>query len=129
MSYRITITGVNKAQAWDLITSVPNGKTFVLEEIEDEIKPPEKPSAARSKQNRKGRQTTYAGADEIVSLTGKKATAGSRREKVLDLLEQMEAKQGIGKVTRKMLRDECHKLKMDHQIIYQLLREGYMRRA
>lgn len=64
---------------------------------------------------------------EILSLTAKKTSAGTKREAVTIALEKLEAEHGIGKVTRKMLREKCTEDKLDHQVIYQLLHEGYLK--
>lgn len=63
---------------------------------------------------------------DIVSLTGKRPTKGSMREKVVIALEKLEVKHGVGEVTRQMLRTQCTKLGLDSQIIYQLSTDGYM---
>ena len=64
--------------------------------------------------------------DDIMSLTEKRPQKGSIREKVVVTLEKLEAKHGVGQVTRKMLRERCTKLDVDAQIIYQLMNDGYL---
>ena len=67
--------------------------------------------------------------DDIMSLTQKRPKKASVREKVVVTLEKLEAKHGVGEVTRKMLRDRCIHLGIETQILYQLMREGYVTRA
>jgi len=68
-----------------------------------------------------------ATASSIICLTGKKPTAGSNREKITTVLEKLEVKHGIGTVNRKLLRETCEEQGIDSQIIYQLIRDGYMK--
>lgn len=63
---------------------------------------------------------------DILSLTNKRPTKGSMREKAVVALEKLEVKHGIGGVTRKMLRTQCKRLGLDPQILYQLTADGYM---
>lgn len=63
---------------------------------------------------------------DIVSLTNKRPTKDSMREKVVVVLEKLEVKHGIGGVTRKMLRAQCKRLGLDPQILYQLTADGYI---
>jgi hypothetical protein len=60
-------------------------------------------------------------------MSGKKAQLNSIREKVLLTLETLEAAQGVGTVTRKQLKKRCDEKGIDSQIIYQLVREGYIK--
>lgn len=69
---------------------------------------------------------TRATDDDIMSLTERRPQKGSMRGKVVITLEKLEAKHGVGQVTRKMLRDRCTKLGVDTQILYQLLVDGYL---
>ena len=68
-----------------------------------------------------------ANGEQVVSLTGKKATKGSMREKILVTLEKLEVKWGVGTVTRAEFREIVVKKDQDPQIIYQLIREGYIK--
>ena len=61
-----------------------------------------------------------------MSLTDRRPQPGTMREKVVVALEKMEVKHGVGTVTRKALRDRCHKLGLDPQILYQLSSDGYI---
>jgi len=61
-----------------------------------------------------------------LSLTGKSAQQGSMREAVLTTFEKLEKKHGIGNVSRVQLREDCTKKDLDSQIIYQLIRDGYL---
>ena len=62
-----------------------------------------------------------------LTMTGKNAQPGSMREQVLTAFEKLEKKHKIGNVTRKMLREDCDKKDLDSQIIYQLIRDGYLK--
>jgi len=64
---------------------------------------------------------------QILSLTEKTTTPGSKRSEVTAALEKLEKKHGIGKVTRKMLREQCNVQGIDHQVIYQLIHEKYIK--
>lgn len=64
--------------------------------------------------------------DDIMLLTEKRPSKGSMREKVIITLEKLEAKHGVGDVTRKMLRDRCARLGIDTQLLYQLMNDGYL---
>ena len=64
--------------------------------------------------------------DDIISLTAKRPTKGSMREKVVIVLEKLEVKHGVGAVTRKVLRAQTKKLGLDPQILYQLTADGYI---
>jgi len=70
----------------------------------------------------------YVNDDTFISLTGKSATKGSMREQVLDTMERLEKKNGIGSVTRGMLKAELAEKELDTQILYQLIREGYLKK-
>ena len=48
------------------------------------------------------------------------------REAVLTTFEKLEKKHGIGNVSRVQLREDCTKKDLDSQIIYQLIRDGYL---
>jgi len=75
----------------------------------------------------KTQQKKRATDSQILSLTTKKTRPGTKRAELPEALEKLEAKHGVGKVTRKMLRDKCTELGIDHQVIYKLLREGYLK--
>ena len=116
MTYTITIRNLKPNQVFPLINMLPGPLTAEL--TADEAKEPE------AKTNSK---KTRSSPDEKMSLTGKSATKGSNREKILVTFEKLEVKHGIGSVTRKMFREECARKGQDSQIIYQLIREGYLK--
>lgn len=66
--------------------------------------------------------------DTILSLTGKKATKGSMRERCLEAMELLEKEHGIGNVTRGRLKQDLVDKGLDKQVLYQLVREGYLKR-
>lgn len=113
-TYTITIRNLKPNQVFPLINMLPGPLTAEL--TADEV---EEPEAKRKK--------TYSSPGDKMSLTGKSAQKGSNREKILTTFEKLEVKHGIGSVTRKMFREECTKKGQDSQIIYQLVREGYLK--
>ncbi len=113
-TYTITIEDLKPKQLLTLIDSLP----FVPMHISKSKA--EEPKANGTKKGR-------AGPSSKLSLTGKHATKGSNREAILTTFEKLEVKHGIANVTRKMLRAECERKNQDAQIIYQLIREGYMK--
>lgn len=116
-TYKITIRNLKPKQVFPLINMLPGPLTAEL--MVDEQEEPE------AKAN--GKKKSRSSPDERLSLTGKSATKGSNREKILTTFEKLEVKHGIGSVSRKMFREECAKKGQDSQIIYQLIREGYMK--
>lgn len=116
-TYTMTIEGLKPKQVLDLLDVMPFVPIHVTKNKADD----------EPKAKGKAKVKSYGKPDDVLSLTGKTATKGSAREKILTTLEKMEVKSGIGSVTRKMLRDECTKKGQDSQIIYQLIREGYMK--
>lgn len=112
-TYTMTIENLKPKQLLTLIDSLPFVPIHVTKNGADE---PEVPT-----------KKLRAGPDSKLTLTGKSATKGSNREAVLTTFEKLEVKHGIGSVTRKMLRAECEKKGQDAQIIYQLIREGYLK--
>lgn len=85
----------------------------------------EKPvGAKRGKYKTKARQGALN--DQVLAMTGKKATAGSIRSKLMAVFEQLEVKNGLGSVTRKNLRDAARATSLDPQIVGQLVQDGYL---
>lgn len=120
-TYTITIQDVKRSEVLPLLESVPGHCSFKLD------------SSAGDQLKVKGKvgpgtpvRSMIAG-KQILSLTGKKATEGSNREEVLLTMEKLEKKNGIGTVTRDLLRNTCTKKGQDSQIIYQLVRDGYLK--
>ncbi len=116
-TYKITIRNLKPKQVFPLINMLPGPLTAEL--MVDEQEEPE-PKA-------NGKKKSYAAPGDKMTLTGKHAQKGSNREKILTTFEKLEVKHGIGSVTRKMLREECTRKGQDSQIIYQLVREGYLK--
>lgn len=71
----------------------------------------------------------YMGDGAILSLTGKTAQVGSMREKVLEAMELLEKEHGIGTITRGVLKEDLAKKQLDTQVLYQLVREGYLKKV
>lgn len=113
-TYTITIEDLKPKQLLKLIDSLP----FVAMHIT-------KSKAEEPKAN--GKKKPYSSPGDKMSLTGKSAQKGSNREAILLTFEKLEVKHGIGSVTRKMLREKCASQGQDSQIIYQLVREGYLK--
>lgn len=116
-TYTITIRNLKPNQVFPLINMLPGPLTAEL--TADEQKEPE------TKAN--GKKKPYSSPGDRMSLTGKSAQKGSNREAILLTFEKLEVKHGIGTVTRKMLREKCATQGQDSQIIYQLVREGYLK--
>ena len=116
----LTIKNLKKNDVMPLLLALPKQTMFSLEEVED---------AQTTVKGKVGKAQSVGVKvnDQILSLTGKNATAGSAREGILTVLEKLEVEHGIGTVTRKMLREKCSSLGQDSQIIYQLIREGYLK--
>ena len=118
--FNITIQNVSDAKLGEVIAAIGTKKYpikvshFLHPDLVD-VKPGKK------------QERNYAKPTDIMSLTGKGAQKGSNREKILETLEKLEVKHGIGKVTRKMLRDELKKKGYDDQIIYQLVKGGFLK--
>ncbi|MCK5644863.1 MAG: hypothetical protein KAJ19_28950 [Gammaproteobacteria bacterium] len=113
-TYTITIEDLKPKQLLKLIDSLP----FVAMHIT-------KSKVEEPKAN--GKKKPYSSPEDKMSLTGKSAQKGSNREAILVTFEKLELKHGIGTVTRKMFREECTRKGQDTQIIYQLVREGYLK--
>jgi SOS response regulatory protein OraA/RecX len=109
----MTIEKLKPKQLLTLIDSLPFVPIHVTKNGADE------PEVSK----KKGR----AGPESKMTLTGKSAQKGSNREAILTTFEKLEVKHGIGSVTRKMLREKCSEKGQDAQIIYQLIREGYLK--
>jgi len=107
-TYDITIVGLTRSKVLDVITSLPSGSTFKCVTHGTDEPTPIKTNGH-------------------LSLTGKKASPNSQREEVLVVFEKLEKKHGIGNVTRDMLKEQCDKMDVAYQIIYQLVGAGYLR--
>lgn len=119
-TYTITIQDVKRNEVLSLLESVPSHCSFKLDSSAgDELKVKGVVKA--------GVQVGRIAGKQILSLTGKKATEGSNREAILLTMEKLEKKHGIGTVTRDLLRNTCSQMGQDSQIIYQLVRDGYLK--
>ncbi len=108
--FNLKILGVTKPQLCNLIVSLPSGTSFQIQTVKEaEPKPPH-----------------FRRTNGFLTMTGKSATEGSMRAQVLTAFEKLEGEHGIGKVNRAMIRDKCHDNSLDSQIIYQLLKDGYL---
>ena len=115
MMYKITIRNLKPGQVWPIINALPGNLTAeVAADGPVEIIEPTKSGRMKGE--------TY------LSLTGKEATKGSMRAKVLVTMEKLEVKHGVGSVTRNMLKEQLVKKDLDTQILYQLIREGYLKK-
>ena len=114
-SYTLTIMGLKAKDVLPLIEDLPSYTSLQVTNIgTPEVEPEPK----------KRKQITP---NTILTMTGKKATEGSNREKVLHALEKLEAEYGVGTVTRKQLKAVCDIEGLDSQIFYQLVKDGYIR--
>lgn len=113
--YDARLTGLTGKKLLELIEVLPIGVIARFTAVEEAAVLVEKP------------KRKIISADTVLSLTGKKAQMNSNREKVLHLLEKLEAAQGIGTVTRKQLKKRCEEQGLDSQIFYQLVKDGYIK--
>lgn len=116
-TYKLTLSGLSQKQVFAVIDSLPREGTKPVVEAENDG-----PGRVitETKKYKVGQPT------DILKLTGKKATEGSMRASILKTLEKLEAKDGVGEVSREALRLAVIKAKLDSQIIYQLIRDGYI---
>lgn len=114
--FTVTIRNVHDRQLGELVARIGTKKWSVSLTHHGE-EPKEKEAKRR-----------YVNDDTFISMTGKKATKGSMREKVLETMEKLEVKHSIGSVTRGMLKERLVEKKLDTQILYQLIREGYLKK-
>lgn len=113
--YDATLTGLTGKHVLELIDILPSGVRARFAAVEEAAVLVDKPK----------RKTISP--DTLIAMTGKKAQLNSNREKVLHTLERLEEAQGIGTVTRRQLKKRCDENGIDSQIIYQLVREGYIK--
>jgi hypothetical protein len=116
MMFTVTIRNVHDRQLGELVAGIGTKKWSVSLTHHAE------------NQEEKATKKKYVGDSTFISLTGKKATKGSMRERVLETMEKLESRNGIGSVNRGMLKEELIKEKLDTQILYQLVREGYLKK-
>ncbi len=114
-TYDAALTGLSGKDVLELIETLPSRIRTRFTAVEEAAVLVEKP------------KRKMVSADTLIVMTGKKAQLNSNREKVLHTLEKLEAAQGVGTVTRKMLKKRCDENGIDSQIIYQLVREGYIK--
>ena len=119
--FTVTIKNVHDKSLGELISKIGTKKWSVrLTHNEDE-------ETTKRAYDRSAKRT-HMTADTVISLTGKKAAKGSMREKCLEAMELLEKKHGIGSVTRGMLREDLGAKNLDTQVLYQLVREGYLKK-
>ncbi len=115
--YKITIEGLKPKQLLSVLDSLPSSVSI-------QVTNSEKYESGWVDPRKNGHSQPT---DLMLSLTGKKAAKGSIREKVLQALERMEKKHGVGTVDRKALKKQCDKTGIDAQILYQLIRGDYIK--
>lgn len=120
--FTITIKNVHDKQLGELVARIGTKKWSVGLTHHDDMESTRSDGLPGKKKRR------YMGDDAVLSLTGKKATEGSMREKCLETMEKLEVTHGIGTVTRGVLKGQLVKDKLDTQILYQLVREGYLKK-
>jgi len=114
--FTVTIKNVHDKQLGELVAKIGTKKWLVgLNHHEEE------PSEKVTKRK-------YMGDDEFLALTGKEAQKGSMREQILKTMEKLEKKHDIGAVTRGMLKEELVKKELDTQVLYQLIRGGFLKK-
>ncbi len=117
MMFTVTIRNVHDRQLGELVARIGTKKWSVRLTHHGEEEPANKPAKRK-----------YVDDSTFITMTGKTATEGSMREKVLEAMEKLEKRKGIGSVTRGMLKEELVKKELDTQILYQLVREGYLKK-
>lgn len=116
-TYDITLRGLKRNQVMDIVDALPKGISFHAHRNEE--------AEPESKLNGDGR--TRRPPTTRLSMTGKTAAKGSIREQALVKFEKLEAKHGIGKVTRQMFRDELNKMDCDKSTLNSLITAGLLR--
>jgi len=116
--FTVTITNISDKQLGPLVALIGTKRYSVRLTHSAEDQPAPDAAPVRVQLNN----------DTPLSLTGKNATKGSMRESVLKTMERLEKKHGIGSVTRGMLKEKLVEKELDTQILYQLVREGYLKK-
>jgi len=119
--FNITIQNISDAKLGEVIASIGTKKYPV------KVTHYPHPDLVDIPNPNKSVKKSYAKPTDIMSLTGKGAPKGSNREKVLHTLEKLEVKHGVGKVDRKMLREKLKRDGHNDQIIYQLVKRGFIK--
>jgi len=115
--FTVTIANIHDKQLGPLVALIGTKRYSVrLTHHEDQPAPEASPVRAQMSNG------------TFLSLTGKSAQKGSMRESVLKTMEKLEQKHGIGNVNRGMLKEKLNEKELDTQILYQLLRDGYLKK-
>lgn len=125
--FKVTFN-VSAARLERLLAATTRGGFVSPEILYDQALSPGAPVLKPPKPRPKKLKRRIAQPTDILSLTGKKATRGSNRERILTSLEVLEKKHGVGKVTRALLNEACNALSIDTQIVGQLTAENYIKR-
>lgn len=106
MPFNITIKNLTEHQMGDLFARLGNkGYDIQVQHIDSEEAPPKVRGGAR-----KAHKTGRIAADEIVLLGNiEEATPGSLYEKITQIMQRLEKKDGVGSVTKKALSDALGK--------------------
>jgi len=111
--YRVTIDRVSDKQLGPLVALIGTKRYTV------KLTHYAHPSERKGKRQPEG--------DLMLSLTGKKAQSGTKRERALLSMERMEKRNGVGTVDRAALKKRCVDMDIDHQIVGQLISGGYIK--
>ncbi len=113
-TYSITAHDLPEKAVLQVIAALPKNTNISVALKETEFTRPKKP-----KQKLNG--------DTPLIMTGKSAQKGSNREKMMEVFERMEAKLGVGAVTRVQFRRKIADTKgLKPQVISQLINEGFL---
>lgn len=106
MPFNITIKNLTEHQMGDLFARLGNkGYDIQVQHIDSEEAPPKVRGGVR-----KVHKTGRIAADEIVLLGNiEEATPGSLYEKITQIMQRLEKKDGVGSVTKKALSDALGK--------------------
>ena len=113
-TYTATLTNLKGKDVLDLIDTMPK-------HVEWDI------NLDKSVEEETPRKAIRTNGSAILTMTGKRPQAGSLRETVLTIFEKLEAKHGIGSVSRKMLREAVVKKDINVQNVAQLMKGGFLK--
>ena len=117
ITYTLTVGPMRESQLRPLLAALKENKQDY--DLKADVELPE-PEPSKKKPNGTAKDN-----DKLMA-TGKRARSHSSRGRVLTEFEKLEVEHGIASVSRKMLREKVTEMGIDSQIIYQLLRDGYL---
>lgn len=121
MSFKITIPDVPDKELGPIISrlQLPRGVTYDVKYTSNGMTPPKK-----TKGNKKG--NPHSRATSRLTMTGKKAQAGSIIEQGMVLFEKLEKRKGIGTVTVMDFRETLVNNKHPSAVSQRCITEGFL---